>query len=527
MRNRKFLLIFLVLILSAFIIGCSSKDEEANGSDQGATGDDTEASGKLDIAFHLTLPQLDPHMTTDIGVRDVSIHIYEGLLTVNGDMEIVPMLAESYKESEDGKQITFNLRQGIKFHNGKDMKAEDVVASLNRWQKMSTQAKNYISDVTFEEVDEYTVVANVPNPSIMTLAVIASYNQFPAIMPKEVVEAVGEDRIEEVIGTGPYKLEEFRQDQYVHITKYDEYQAREEAPGGLAGEKKAQVKDLYFHIVPDISTRIAGIQSGEYDVATSIPHDSVDQLEQADNIDIQITRTPWDDAVLNKKGKFQDIKLRQAVNAALDKEALLLAAYGNEEYFELNHSLVPAEQTDWLSDAGKDIYETYDPELAKQLLDEAGYDGEEIILLSSQERKYLYDMSVVAQEQLKNIGMNVKLENTDWATFITDIGDENAWDMYLGTLGYNPVITEALFWNPNWYGWHDSEEMNEVVEDVLRAGTVENAAQYTDDLHQVFYDYLPVIKIGDGSQLIATNSNLDGFIYHMTSGVYWNISKNE
>lgn len=136
-------------------------------------------------------------------------------------------------------------------------------------------------------------------------------------------------------------------------------------------------------------------------------------------------------------------------------------------------------------------------------------------------------MSVVAQEQLKNIGMNIQLANTDWATFISDLGDEKKWDMYLGTLGYNPVITESLFWNPNWYGWHDSQEMNDAVEKVLRAGTVDNAAQYTDELHQVFYDYLPVVKIGDGSQLIATNSKLDGFIYYLTSGVYWDVTINE
>src|SRR5699024_393635 len=142
-------------------------------------------------------------------------------------------------------------------------------------------------------------------------------------------------------------------------------QARDEEPSGLSGNKKAQVKDLFFHIVPDTSTRIAGIQSGEYDIATSIPHDNVGQLEKADNVDIQVTTTPWDDVTINKKGMLGDLKLRQAINAGLDKEALLMVAYGNEEYYKLNHSLVPDEQTDWLSDAGKDVYETYDVDLAE------------------------------------------------------------------------------------------------------------------------------------------------------------------
>lgn len=527
LRNFRFTLILMIVSLIIVIVACSSDDinESSSKSSSENNVDSINASGELNIAYHLTLPQLDPHTTTDLGVRDVSHHIYETLLVVDGNMEIQPMLAESYEQTDDGKEIIFKLREGINFHNGKELKAEDVVASMNRWVKMSTQAKTYLQGVTFEEKDDYTVVANVPDPTLMTIATLSGHDQFPAIMPKEVVEEVGEDLIQEVIGTGPYKLEDFRTDQYVHLTKFDDYQARSEPSSGLAGEKKAFIKDIYYHIVPDVSTRIAGLQTGEYDAATSIPHDNVQQLQNMDNIDIQITNTPWDDIVLNKKGIFKDLKMRQAINAAIDKEALLFAAYGNDDYFKINHSLVPDEQTDWLTDVGKEVYETYDLELAKKLLEESNYNGEEITLLSSQERKYLYDMSVVLQEQLKSIGMNIKLENTDWATFISDLGDENAWDMYVGTLGFNPVLTQALFWNPEWYGWHDSDEMNAAVEKVLASNTIENAAQYTDELHKSFYNYLPVIKIGDGSQLIATNSEYDGFIYHFTIGVFWNMEE--
>src|SRR5699024_7612907 len=150
-----------------------------------------------------------------------------------------------------------------------------------------------LADVTFKEVDDYTVVAEVPEPSLMTIAIMAGHDQFAAIMPKEVVEEVGEDTINEPIGTGPYSLEDYKADQYIHLTKYDDYQARTEPASGLAGERKALTKDIYYHIVPDISTRIAGMQSGEYDAATAIPHDNVQQLESTDGVDIQVTKTPW------------------------------------------------------------------------------------------------------------------------------------------------------------------------------------------------------------------------------------------
>src|SRR5690606_25651046 len=102
-------------------------------------------------------------------IRDVSLHIYETLITTDSNFELQPMLAESYEVSEDGKTITFNLRQGVLFHNGDELKASDVVASQERWQKMSTQAKTYLADVTWEAADDYTVIAHVPNPTIMTL----------------------------------------------------------------------------------------------------------------------------------------------------------------------------------------------------------------------------------------------------------------------------------------------------------------------------------------------------------------------
>lgn len=525
---KKKIYMLLILFLGMIMIGCSAEENtSSNNQNQSNEGTSNGGSGgKLDVAYHLTLPPLDPHRTTDIGIRDVSLHIYETLITTDSNFELQPMLAESYEVSEDGKTITFNLRQGVLFHNGDELKASDVVASQERWQKMSTQAKTYLADVTWEAADDYTVIAHVPNPTIMTLAVMAQghSSQFAAIMPEEVVKEVGEDSINEIIGTGPYKLEDFRVDQYVKLTRFEDYQSRTEPSNGMAGEKLANLDEITFHVVPDTSTRIAGLQSGEYDVATAIPHDNVEQLESNPDIKIEITRTPWDDVVINKKGIFKDQKLRHAINAALDKESLLLAAYGSDEYFSMRHELVTEDQTSWLTDVGSDVYNTYDPELAKQLLDEAGYNGEEIKILSTQERKYLYDMSVVAQEQLKSIGMNVKLINTDWATFIADLSDINAWDLYLGTLGHTPVVLEQLFWNPEWYGWTDSEEMQQLVQETLHAGSIEEASQYTDALHEIFWEYLPVIKIGDGSQLVATRSDMEGYIYHFNSPVYWNAS---
>ena len=125
------------------------------------------------------------------------------------------MLAESYEVSDDGMVYTFKLRQGVKFHNGEEMKADDVVASMNRWLELSAKANTLIGGSVFEEVDDYTVKMTANQASSDIIMILASPIQFAAIYPKEVVESASEEGIKEYIGTGPYKLAEWKQDQYV------------------------------------------------------------------------------------------------------------------------------------------------------------------------------------------------------------------------------------------------------------------------------------------------------------------------
>src|SRR5690625_3775433 len=151
------------------------------------------------------------------------------------------MLAESYDMSDDGKTITFHLRQGIHFHNGEEMIADDVVASMERWQEMSSQAITYIEGTEYEAKDDYTVVAHIAEPTTVALYILADLTQFAAIMPKEIVEEAGADFVEEYIGTGPYEFNEWKQDQHIHLSKYEDYESRSEEADGLAGEKNAFV----------------------------------------------------------------------------------------------------------------------------------------------------------------------------------------------------------------------------------------------------------------------------------------------
>lgn len=292
-------------------------------------------------------------MGTATATRDVALQIFEPLVTVNSNLQPEPMLAEDYELSDDGKVITFNLREGVMFHNGKEMTSEDVVASMKRWQEFSSRAKTAFGNDEFKADGDYTVLLEMEKPNRTALAVLSSTTQFPAIMPKEVIDSAEEDGVTEYVGTGPFEFNEWKQDQYIKLANYEDYTPSDKPSEGSSGKREALVDELYFMIVTDSSTRITGMQSGEYDIGSVIPFDDFDQIENDDKLKSYMGPEGFNLLVFNKKtGPFSNVKVRQAVAAGLDHDAILNASLSDEQFYNLNPGLMMEEQTDWYTDAG-------------------------------------------------------------------------------------------------------------------------------------------------------------------------------
>ena len=259
---------------------------------------------------------------------------------------------------------------------------------MNRWKETSSLGKDNFSEAIFEEIDEYTVALNLPEPLSITLPVLAYVGgSLPGIMPKEIVETADETGVKEYIGTGPFKFEEWKQDQYILLKRFADYQPRSEEPDGLAGRREALVEDLYFLFVQDPLTAIAGLETGEYDIVHGVARDNVEQLEQNPEIEVSVHPSGPLAVYFNKrKGLFTDKKARQAIVSMLDADAILKSAYSDEKFYELNHNIMTYHQLgQWGTDVGKDKYNQKDKEKAKQLLAEAGYNGEEITMITSRD----------------------------------------------------------------------------------------------------------------------------------------------
>src|SRR5690606_36019866 len=399
-------------------------DEPTEEEDEGAGGDDAgegRRGGRLVIANAGQPTSLDIHQPA--GGRTPQLigwHMFETLFTWDAEYALAPQLAASYEANDEATVHTIKIRQGVPFHNGEELVAADVVASLNRWAELSPLGELlYASLEELVEIDDYTIEFRMSSPIGTVPQLLARGGQGAAIYPASVVEASGTDFIGEYIGTGPYQFTEFQADRYTLLTRFEDYVGPEGEPSGYAGKRNAYLDELEFRPVPDEAARVAGFQAGDYHYLEELIADQIDQMRQDENlrVDTLPPRSYGYIGLNHAQGLMSDIRIRKAVQACMNIEPQGLASHG-EGYFELGPGIM-LPVTVWDSDAGSEYYNMNDPELARQLLEEAGYDGTPVRWLTTQDDLGDYNSAEVCRQQLEEAGFNVELIVLDEATLAT------------------------------------------------------------------------------------------------------------
>ncbi|SFD79781.1 ABC transporter substrate-binding protein [Roseivivax sediminis] len=466
------------------------------------------------IAYDTIPPSIDPHMSTAYATMDFAAQIFEPLVTLNADYEPELVLAESIDVSEDGKTYTITLREGVTFHNGEPLTADDAVASMQRWKERSILARGTLSDATFEKVDDMTLALKLAEPAPLTLSVIGNPMQFAGIMPEEIVANAPAQGVTEYVGTGPYRVENWDTDQEMHLAKFEDYSSLDTPPNGLAGAKEPGVDDVYMEIVTDDSTRVSGLRSGQYDIALRLPHDNADQIVNDEALKIFAEDYAFLGMFFNKKhGPFSDIKLRQAVSAALNMEEILYASLGNDRFFSLEHSLAAPSQVLWYNDAGEELYNQDDADKARRLIEESSYDGEELRFLVSRAYPLHFYAAIVVQQQLQEVGLNVELAEYDWATLLEYRADPEAWDLFASEFTFEPTPINAIFLHSKneYAGWTDSPEIDRLVEEIRVTEDQDEALELFKELQTEVMEYAPYIRYGNYKPLHGLAEEIEGF----------------
>ena len=483
------------------------------------------AGGVFKAAMIGEPPTLDLHTTTAVITQQIMWHVMETLYTYDRQYNAIPLLVERHAVTDSGRTYTFELRRGVKFHNGRDMTAEDVVASLSRWGRLATPGKAVWKTVEgIEAKGPHTVVMYLKEPSAVLLMGLARPNNGAVIYPREAVTAAGDQAVKDLVGTGPYRFVEHRPDRHIKLARFKDYAARAEPANFYGGKRIAYLDELLFIPVPDVAVRIAGVQSGEYHFAQQVKQDQFERLKQVATLEMGIIKPAgWSTAVLNhKQGLMTDKRLRQAMQAALDMEPIMAAGFGDKAFYRVDASLMHLEQPQWHSKAGAEAYNQKNPDKAKKLLKEAGYSGQPVRWLTTKEYDYMYKHALVAKQQLEAVGMQVDLQVVDWATLVQRRNKPELFDIFSTAITFNPEPGLNTGVQCNWPGWWCLDDKEKWLDSVQREAEPRKRKVMWDKVQQLFYDDVGRIKLGDWFGFQVNTKKLRG-IQHTNEQPFFNV----
>jgi peptide/nickel transport system substrate-binding protein len=514
------------LAVAVIGVGCAGWAKDAAG--QTAQTEQGKPVESLRVAVIGEPPTFDAHHSTALTAQTIAWHIYEGLFTVDKNFNAVPMLAEGYSYDEASKTYVIRLRSGIKFHDGSDLDADDVLASLDRWSRKSNYGRLLAGNIKeIRKKDALTVEIELKQPSPIVQTMLSFPNQQAAIYPKEIIDKYKDAEVREHIGTGPYRLAEHLPDRHIKLVRYDGYKPLPGPPDGMAGARVAYASELLFIPTPEVSVRLDGVQTGLFDIAEQVSSDMYDTVTMSADLKPVITKPyQWSMPVFNKKAApFNNVKARQAFVVALKMQPILEAAFASKDFYRLDPSILFKEQGQWWTTAGSDpYYDKGDVERAKTLLAESGYRGEPIRWLTTKEYDFMYKNALVAADQLKKVGFNIDLQVVDWATIVQKRGQPDAWEIFSGGTTFTPDPGIWPIFDSKWPGFWEDPKKDALVQRVNTEMDLAKRKAAWEELHAYFWEQVPVVKLGDFFLLGVTHGSVKG-LQNMPFPFYWNVWK--
>lgn len=477
---------------------------------------------EVHIAYNGEPESFDPVMGTAVATRTITRNVFEGLLEMDANYEVQCQLCESYEVSDGGKTWTFHLRKDVPFHNGDIMTADDVVASLNYWADFNSSSEYFENGARFEKVDDSTVAITFDQPKFLFKYFLSGQTGFAAIMPQEAIESAGDGGITEFIGTGPYKWVEYTPTQNVKLELFEDYVGPDyESNGGDAGNRVCTIPVVYYDFVTDSTTRLSGVTTGQYDIATNINYDNIAQAEATPTIQ---TYQDWMFSVfifMNQKlGAFTDEKLRKAVRLGTDVEEMAVSAIPNKDYYKITGSFDSDIFKKWYVESAESYVGIKDLDEAKKLVQESSYDGSELRLITTDAYPDLKAMTMVLQQQLSNIGINCKVESYDWATTLSMLwtfdpaGNDN-YDIYVMSYPFvSAPVSSAILTNPYSIAYADLSQIAEPMEAMQSTSDESAMLSEWEKAQTTLYEKEMLIKLLDEATVtISTDkvSNLHNF----------------
>ena len=491
-------IVYVLMLVALFLVGCGEKKEEK------AT---TPTEDKIVTVAQGAKPKtLDPHMYNAIPELLVSRQFYNTLFSREKDGTIVPELAESYEYKND-KELDIVLKKGVKFHDGSELTADDVIFSIER-MKEKPGAGVMVEEIDkVEKVNDYEIKILLKNPSSPLLFNLA--HPLTSILSKKYVEA-GNDISIAPMGTGAYKLVAYNDGEKIEMEAFQDY--FEGAP---------KIQKLIVKSIPEDTSRLAALETGEIDIALGLSPISTQTVEANDKLTlISEPTTATEYICLNvEKAPFDNKDFRVALNYAIDKQSIVDSIYSGRA--RVAKSIVNPNVFGYYD--GLEGY-PFDIEKAKELVAKSGVKDTSFSLYVNDNPVRL-QVAQIIQANLKEIGIDMKIETLEWGTYLQKTG-EGDYQAFLGgwisgtsdaDIVLYSLLDSKLIGLAGNRARYSNPEFDKEVETARVVLTPEERKEHFKNAQIIAQNDSPLVVLYNKNENIGINKRITGFNYDATT----------
>ncbi len=498
MKKRHILGAFLALAVA--LSGCSSAKESG-----GNTADSSQKGNTLVVARLSDANNLDPHFSTQINSMAVIQHkVYEGLVALDKNSEYKPLLATEWKQLDD---VTweFKLRQGVTFHDGTPFNAEAVQKTIARVLDKDQPTPKYNLFSSIREVkatDEYTIQLILDYPFAPLLSVLASAEG--SIISPKAIEQYGKDLAKQPIGTGPFAFESWTPGQEIVLVKNEQYWGNQ-----------PHINKVIFKAIPEDATRVAMVETGEAHAAEQLPVTEIHRVESSSSMHLgRFEAFAVDHIGMNTKKKpFDDVRVRQAIAHAIDKDAIIEGVYNNVGK-KANSTLGPKV----IGYSPNVPSFPYDLDKARALLAEAGYPNGFKASVYLNDNKARINVAEVLQAQLKMIGIDLEVKVMEFGAYLEAAANGetdlliSGWGNATGDADYNQfnLFHSSAHGKSGNHTFYDNPEVDELIEAGRKERDPEKRKEIYEKALQIEMKDAALIPFRSAENLAAIRNNVQG-----------------
>ncbi|MDR3537474.1 MAG: ABC transporter substrate-binding protein [Acetobacteraceae bacterium] len=481
----------------------------------------------------------DPVWTSAIVVATHAFMVWDTLYGVDIGLTPHPQMCSGHEVSADRLTWTFTLRDGLLFHDGDKVRAQDAIASIRRWAERDTFGQR-LAGLTAEMValDDARFRIRLTAPFPHMLYAFGAQNCF--IMPERIARTPASEAIKEFVGSGPYR---FRADQWMSgvrsvYERFQQYTPRPEPPDFLAGGKIVHFDRVEWSVQPDPGTAMAALQAGEVDWIDQPLFDLVPALKRSTGVTVQQLDPFGLIGVIelnHLQPPFDNPKLRRALLPVIDQHEYVAAVLGDQVgyaalpvgYFTAGSPMANAAGMAALTGPR-------DRALARRLVAESGYAGQKALLMSPSDQPQMHAMAEVTASVLQDIGVAVDLVAVDWGTLLTRRTSkkppgEGGWSCFNtrqpGLAAANPANGQLRGNGARaWYGWPTAPALETAREAWFAADDLAAQKAAAEQAQQAAFDAVPYIPLGQWSQPTAFRSDLSGFV-RGSNPLFWGVRR--